>query len=80
MSTPARLASRRHCLKVLGRALAAPAVLSLSGCGDDPPKPAAESGPVVPLKPVPKKKGVGKNELEPPFDPREKLKNKGAGG
>jgi len=55
-------------------------VLVSSGCGGSDESVAKnDSVPSGPIKPVPKKKGVGKNQLEPPFDPRELLKKKAGG-
>lgn len=80
MGTPTRLVSRRDWMGFHAMVLTLPTAFCFAGCGgEDKPKVEADTKPSGPIKPVPRKKGAGKNEKEEMFDPREALKKKGVG-
>jgi hypothetical protein len=73
--------TRRTLLRVAAWQVAVLGSVVAAGCGGGGGASEAkkESVPSGPIKPVPKKKGVGKNQLEKPLDPRELLKQKSSG-
>jgi len=71
--------TRRALLKSVAWRGSALGLIVAAGCTGGEPEVKSDTAPSGPIKPVPKKKGVGKNQLEPPFDPRELLKKKAGG-